>query len=267
MRFILFVLSVLVPLHVLAVPSREGILQALQAFIVDFSYPRIVDVGKNITYPGFTDDVVGRLDLTDTYPGNELLTEYIFGLFGTIAKKNHTILIGYPINQTVVNLVVEPPIVSVSAICNFEFRGQTGMVPVQIDSFFRFDDNYKIQQWDGDVSKELCLKDASVEEALKMRAAIDVCDAHESFCTGDNQQYSSRKECMDTLLKDKVLGDWSQVGMDSVLCRYIHHGMVEYRPTVHCPHIGPTGGDMCHNRSFRQDTLVLPFKYPFANAP
>ena len=42
--------------------------------------------------------------------------------------------------------------------------------------------------------------------------------------------------------------------------------MVQFRPQVHCPHIGPTGGDMCIAR----DYLDIVMGYPFSetlNAP
>lgn len=35
--------------------------------------------------------------------------------------------------------------------------------------------------------------------------------------------------------------------------------MVKYRPEVHCPHIGPTGGDMCIARDYVQLTEDMPF--------
>lgn len=35
--------------------------------------------------------------------------------------------------------------------------------------------------------------------------------------------------------------------------------MVKYRPEVHCPHIGPTGGDMCIDRDYAQVVDTNPF--------
>jgi hypothetical protein len=46
----------------------------------------------------------------------------------------------------------------------------------------------------------------------------------------------------------------------------MHKNMVQFRPQVHCPHIGPTGGDMCIAR----DYLDIVMGYPFSetlNAP
>ena len=35
--------------------------------------------------------------------------------------------------------------------------------------------------------------------------------------------------------------------------------MVKYRPEVHCPHIGPTGGDMCIDRDYIEVVDTNPF--------
>ena len=35
--------------------------------------------------------------------------------------------------------------------------------------------------------------------------------------------------------------------------------MVSFRPQVHCPHIGPTGGGMCIARDYIQTVMVNPF--------
>jgi hypothetical protein len=37
----------------------------------------------------------------------------------------------------------------------------------------------------------------------------------------------------------------TDVAEDNLLCRQLHVPMVPLRPEVHCPHIGPSGGDMC----------------------
>ena len=38
---------------------------------------------------------------------------------------------------------------------------------------------------------------------------------------------------------------------DNLVCRHLHVPMLPLRPSVHCPHIGPTGGDMCLPRYAR----------------
>jgi len=47
--------------------------------------------------------------------------------------------------------------------------------------------------------------------------------------------------------------------LQTVLCRSVHKNMVSFRPQVHCPHIGPTGGAMCIARDYLQVAMGYPF--------
>ncbi|KAJ7756150.1 hypothetical protein B0H16DRAFT_1538779 [Mycena metata] len=259
-----------------ATPTFTQIIEGVAGFAEAFQYPNFINVSAAGNYTGFAPDIVGRLDITDTYTGNELFTEYVFGLFTTMANKaanNETILIGYPQNQTVVSLGIEPPMAFASALALFNWGPAIGLVPVQIDSVLRFDDNAQVQQWDGimrrfawtastlepaiaaSVRAELKINGTD-QEVLQQRAAIDICTAHTQYCTGANVQYASQDDCMDTMLNKKTFGQWYQIGEDSVICRYIHTGMVAYRPAVHCPHLSVSGGGMCRDRSFAVDATA-----------
>ncbi|KZV89655.1 hypothetical protein EXIGLDRAFT_838370 [Exidia glandulosa HHB12029] len=273
-----------------ATPSFQQILAGVSKFSQDFTYPAFINVSASVNYTGFAPGIVGRLDITDTYEGNELFTEYVFGLFATMANKaanGETILIGYPQNQTVVSLSIEPPMAVASALALFNWGPKVGFAPVQIDSFLRYDDNGQISQWDGIIrrfawtlnelepkiaaaaAEELGITGAAAADTktvLKTRAAIDVCKAHTEYCTGDNAQYTSEDECMDVMLNQKAFGEWYQIGLDSVICRYIHTGMVAFRPTVHCPHLSVSGGGMCTQRSFAADAGHIPFALPMVGA-
>ncbi|KAK4688062.1 hypothetical protein P7C73_g2063, partial [Tremellales sp. Uapishka_1] len=52
----------------------------------------------------------------------------------------------------------------------------------------------------------------------------------------------------------------STMGENNLLCRALHTPMLPLRPAVHCPHVGPTGGDMCIARDYRQ--VVLDSHFP-----
>ncbi|KAJ7512857.1 hypothetical protein B0H11DRAFT_1947708 [Mycena galericulata] len=265
-------------------PDRVAILGALQTFITDFSYPRLAEIAKNVTYSGFADTINGRLDITQEYNGNELNVEYIFGFAAACAALNTTLLLGYPVNQTVVELAIDPPVVSVSAIANYDWKGEIGVVPLQVDTWFRYDDNLQLVGYDitmrrfswlfetitpqigAGIAKELNITGIAAldyERLMQTRAALDICGAHDQYCTGENQQYASHSECIDVLMNQKPLGKPWAMGIDNTLCRWVHMGMVQYRPAVHCPHIGPTGGDRCNARTYYAATLNNPFTFPF----
>ncbi|KAJ7846047.1 hypothetical protein B0H14DRAFT_2773223 [Mycena olivaceomarginata] len=265
-------------------PDRVAILGALQTFITDFSYPRLADIAKNITYSGFADTINGRLDITQEYNGNELNVEYIFGFAAACAALNTTLLLGYPVNQTVFALAIDPPVVSISAIANYDWKGDIGVQPLQVDTWFRYDDDLKLVGYDismrrfswlfetitpligAGIAKELNITGPDAldyERLMQTRAALDICAAHDQYCTGENQQYATHAECIDTLQNKKPLGKPWAMGIDNTMCRWVHFGMLQYRPAVHCPHVGPTGGDMCNERSYYAATLNNPFALPF----
>lgn len=74
-----------------------------------------------------------------------------------------------------------------------------------------------------------------------------ICDTAVTYCTNENQQYSNHDACMD-FLNTRDIGKWYRMGEDNLLCRHLHVPMLLLRPGTHCPHIGPSGGDMCIDR-------------------
>ncbi len=54
-------------------------------------------------------------------------------------------------------------------------------------------------------------------------------------------------------------------GRNTLLCRMVHQNMVPYRPSVHCPHIGKTGGGYCNDAMSYESTVTQNYfkNYPF----
>ncbi|KAE9411122.1 hypothetical protein BT96DRAFT_802077, partial [Gymnopus androsaceus JB14] len=221
-------------------------------------------------------DVVGRVDVTTTFVGQELNNEYLFGLFFEGSEDNSTQLIGTPSTVTVQSAVVEPPVTAVSYIAEMVFPTVNMTVPLQIDMFLAYDDNMKIVSYDAilrrvaefsaytipylapQIAKELNTTTTNVTELIQLKTATDVCAVSTQYCTGANQQYESNDACM-TFMTALPFGETWQGGMNTGWCRYVHKNMVKYRPEVHCPHIGPTGGDMCIDRDYIEVVDTNPF--------
>ncbi|KAJ3934615.1 MAG: hypothetical protein NXY57DRAFT_652788 [Lentinula lateritia] len=221
-------------------------------------------------------DVVGRVDATTTFVGQELNTEYLFGLFLQGSDENTTQLIGTPRSVTIQSSVVEPPVAAVSYIGEMAFPTVNMTVPLQIDMFIAFDNDMKIVSYDAilrrvgefmaytvpylapQIARELNATTTTVTELIELKTATDVCAVSTQYCTGDNQQYESHEVCM-SFMTALPFGESWQGGMNTGWCRYIHKNMVKYRPEVHCSHIGPTGGDMCIDRDYAQVVDTNPF--------
>ncbi|KAF5346613.1 hypothetical protein D9757_014947 [Collybiopsis confluens] len=261
----------------------------------DWSFPRVIDIAKEIEYSALDPNVIGRVD------SSELNTEYLFGMFSTFGQSQNTSLIGVPLNQTIVELIIQGNSMSVSLIVMFNWTVE--IIPVQFNAMFSmtisqnlwklklrrckvFNDVGKITQYDAQLvrsswifplilpklapilAKELHMPDTTDPAILvTARAAYDICSAHAQYCTGTLRQYRSTESCMDFITNDIQFGDIYQAGQNTGICRYLHSAMLAERPQVHCPHIGPSGGDMCYNRPYSDEVLGKPFNSPFINIP
>ncbi|KAJ6459641.1 hypothetical protein C8R45DRAFT_1030600 [Mycena sanguinolenta] len=251
----------------------------------DFSYPNNIEVAKTINYTGFSEDVVGRVDVTETFIGQELNTEYLFGLFAGIATGAvaGTPLLGVPLNGTLVDLVIENNLMIVTTLRDFNWT--VAIKPTLWQLKFLFNDEGLVTQYDAilyrssalfanvqpkiaqAVIKELGLPpNTSDTVALQTRAVTDVCAGHAAYCTGANQQYNSTEACMDFVLNTIPLGEIWQDGQNTAMCRYVHTPMLQLRPAVHCPHVGPSGGDMCFDHTY-ESMVQSPFPEPFVALP
>jgi len=99
---------------------------------------------------------------------------------------------------------------------------------------------------------------------LQQGLASGICDTHQNYCTGENQQYDDMTDCMSFLTQQVRFGEAYELGRNTILCRMVHENMVPFRPEVHCPHIGPTGGGMCVDDSTYAQKVLEPY---FTNAP
>ncbi|KAJ3785158.1 hypothetical protein GGU10DRAFT_269847, partial [Lentinula aff. detonsa] len=251
-------------------------INAIESFANAFTNPTSV-INNSIPSP-LSEDVVGRIDITTTFVGQELNTEYLFGLFVEGASENTTQLIGTPTPSfTTQSLVIEPPVVAVSLVNTLWYPTIDSSFPLQIDLFIAFDNDMKIVSYDAilrrwseffnyvvpllspRIAQELnvTLDEGSNSTATAV-AEMDVCQMSTQYCTSENQVYASNDACMGFITRIPFGQPW-EGGMDNGWCRYVHKNMVKYRPEVHCPHIGPTGGDMCIPRDYIQVTDSVPF--------
>ncbi|TDL18472.1 hypothetical protein BD410DRAFT_793173 [Rickenella mellea] len=279
-----FTVNLVLALSACAMPTLVQILGTMKQFQKDWTFPRVTEIGASINYTLFDPDVIGRVDITNTFYGNELNTEYLFGAFSSFGTSKTTSLIGVPLNSTISELVIQGDTVSLSLIAMFNWTVK--IVPVQVNFFFKFDDEGKVTQYDAQLvhsswlfqtvlpgfipilAKELGLPVTTNPFILvAKRAAMDICAEHDQFCTGENLQYKSTEECMNFIETAIPFGDYWQAGQNSGICRYLHKAMVSRRPSVHCPHIGPSGGDMCIDRDYEETVTKNPFKKPFIGMP
>ncbi|BAE57592.1 unnamed protein product [Aspergillus oryzae] len=212
--------------------------------------------------------VQGRVDITRTFPGRELNNEYIFGLF---SQPESLSLTGVAINYTITQFVANQNMASATTVITFNSTSFGVLLPLTVDSWMAFNEDGKVTQYDAtfrwfDWFVKTLFEAAAVKfnttdpivvkSTLTELLAKAICETSDKYCTGDNKQYDSQEQCMQVLTKEKRFGDPYELGRDTLLCREVHKHMVQYRPTEHCPHIGPSGGDMCvDDKSYVQTVL------------
>ncbi|GAA5858784.1 hypothetical protein JCM8547_004986 [Rhodosporidiobolus lusitaniae] len=254
-------------------------LQALQRFQDEFTNPQAtVEAGRS---ESLADDCVGRVDVTTTFEGQELNSEYLFGLFYNVRGTNSTSIIGYPASQTIQALVIEPPVIYFSAVVQLAYPTINATIPVQLDVTTAWNDDLKIISYDAafrrwpqsfryiseQIAPQIALELNETYDAVSTnksalfarKAATEVCATAMESCTGKNQQYESYDQCYTFLTEERPWGEPMDGGLDTTWCRYVHRNMVRFRPDVHCSHIGPSGGDMCVDRDYLYVVNAFPF--------
>ena len=148
-------------------------------------------------------------------------------------------------------LAINPPVISFSTIRNFDWGPV--IIPIQIDGmaqsqgtnsisyletavWFLFNDTGRIAQYDitfrrlawaidyikpflkPQLVKELgsAAKNCDdVDDLMHLRAAIDICNEHETHCIGTDQQYESTQECIDYIYNKTPMGKVYEWGGNS----------------------------------------------------
>ncbi|KAJ3861591.1 hypothetical protein EV359DRAFT_66357 [Lentinula novae-zelandiae] len=130
-----------------AYPPAEQYAEALDTFVQLFHSPQAIIDGSQPSK--LAENVIGRVDFTNTFVGQELNIEYIYGFFVTNSDAtNQTHLIGQPMNSTVQSLIIEPPVVYVSIIQDLFYQTIHDTLPLQVDLTVEFDEEFNIKFYD-----------------------------------------------------------------------------------------------------------------------
>lgn len=111
----------------------------------------------------------------------------------------------------------------------------------------------------------LHMSEAELTTTVTKKLAASICETAMTYCNGTNTQYNSTQSCMTFLTQETRLGQPYELGRNTLLCRMVHQNMVPYRPSVHCPHIGPSGGGYCDDNPGYNGTVAQNYfsNYPF----
>ncbi|KAL8686413.1 MAG: hypothetical protein Q9224_005455 [Gallowayella concinna] len=231
-------------------------------FLDNFIYPANVRVAKAINSTLLAEDVQGRVDITRTFDGRELNTEYLFGLFANLAtaEAGAISLLGIPLSYEVLHFAASQNVAAALTRFQFNFTALNLVIPIEIDAWntynskgqiTQYDATFKYWQWTVDYLMQAAGKKFGTNSlgatvgALTKAIAQSICGTATKFCNGTNEQYAGPAECFEFLTKSVRFGQAYELGRNTLMCRMVHQNMVPFRPDTHCPHIGKTGGGYC----------------------
>ncbi|KAL8919467.1 MAG: hypothetical protein Q9208_006752 [Pyrenodesmia sp. 3 TL-2023] len=250
-------------------------------FLDNFIYPADIKQAQSINSTLLAENVQGRIDITRTFNGRELNTEYLFGLFANLATENPGAisLLGVPMSYEVLHFAANQNVASALTRFQFNFTALNLVVPVEIDTWnafnaqgeiIQYDATFKYWQWTVDylLQKAGQRYGAKSTQAtittLTQAIAKSICGTSQQHCTGTNAQYASAEECFGFLTGKIRFGHSYELGRNTLLCRMVHQNMIPFRPDVHCSHIGKTGGGYCDDDKTYEETVMENY---FTNSP
>jgi hypothetical protein len=241
--------------------NRE--LELLTRTMMDnYMYPANIAQAQAINSSFLSPSIIGRVDVTSTLYGQELNTEYLFGLFTQLAQSGNDSfsLLGVPTSYQISHFVGKKNVAACTVIIHFNFTAINTVLPIEIDTWTIFNAQRQVQQYDitfrwFEYFLETLLgllqplvgttSPSQTIQFVQQKLAKSICGLHNQYCNGTNTQYDSYDSCMEFLTQKIRFGQAWEMGRDTLLCRMVHQNMLVYRPDVHCPHIGPSGGNMC----------------------
>ena len=265
--------------------SHDRMHAVYKAFLDAIMYPNNVVQAKSINSTLFADNIQGRVDLTNNFDGRELNTEYVFGLFANIANNKTFSLLPVPIAYEERAFISSGNIASTSSLVTFRHVATGIELPLVLDIFIGIDNDGKIDRYDATFKRHdwffdalsamitpslaqsmnipLASINATYVQAISLQGITkSVCSIAQKFCVGANQQYDSYEDC-EAFMTSLPLGQSYGLGQNNALCRMVHQEMVPFRPTVHCDHIGPSGGHMCIERNYSEVADEVYFRQKF----
>ncbi|CAF5139208.1 unnamed protein product, partial [Rotaria sp. Silwood1] len=170
----------------------------------------------------------GRVIPAGTFPTKILALEYLYGLQCSIPN-----LPPRPYNIQTVDLVLVY---------------LTGNKQLTVFTIMAFDKDYKLCGYEGQIRNFGLTFDPSTDVERQGTIYL-ICNVTQTFCFGTLQQYSSVDECEQYLMTNVSYGSYDRGDQGNVACRSIHAYFVPLFPSVHCSHVGPTGGGACTNKT------------------
>jgi len=211
-----------------------------------YPQPILIITGQQSVSDLFAPTAKGRVSPVGSFDDFTSIEEYFYGL-GAASRITQI---------TFKKLAVTGNYVSIWVVLYFNGTA-TGQPSYNLTQtgFYTFDSNNLIESVDLDILNLGWALDGDTLTNNASRQAIinNVCatlvgaPGHPGTCPPADDPtgfYSSIGDCQ-TFMNSIPFGTWAHANANSVICRELHTILTAFRPTVHCPHTGKTGGMKC----------------------
>ena len=204
-----------------------------------FPIPALILAGKVDVSTIFAPTVHGRVTPVGQLHDPEAVNEYFFGLASTpMSRVTRT---------TFQSLVASGDKVAVEVDIQFKGNAATPDFKLRQTGFFTFNDEDRVVSFDLTILN-LGAAVNPKSDAEREANIQSVCGALTvglgnlpATCPGE---YTDLADCV-AFMHSIPYGTWDRANSNTAVCRQLHTLMTPYRPEVHCPHAGKTGGGMC----------------------
>jgi hypothetical protein len=218
-----------------AVRSRR--IRRLYADLI-FPIPTLILAGKVSVASIFDPTVRGRVTPVGQFEEAEAVNEYFFALASTPMSR--------VTKTTFQSLVASGDKVAVEVDIHFRQTGG-GEFTLRQTGFYTFNAEDRVVSFDLAIlnlgaavnPRSDAEKDANIQSVCQvLTVGMGQLPA---TCPGE---YTSLADCV-AFMHSIPYGSWDRANSHTAVCRQLHTLLTPYRPDVHCPHAGKTGGGMC----------------------
>jgi hypothetical protein len=204
-----------------------------------FPIPTLILAGRVSVENIFDPTVRGRVTPVGQFDHSEAVNEYFFALASTPLSRVTSV--AFP------SLVTQGDKVAVEVDIQFKGKPPTPDFKLRQTGFFTFNEEDRIVSFDLTILN-LGAAVNPKSDAEKEANIANVCgvltvgvSGLPPTCPGE---YADFDECV-AFMRSIPYGSWDRANSNTAVCRQLHTLLTPYRPEVHCPHAGKTGGGMC----------------------
>jgi hypothetical protein len=208
-----------------------------------FPTPSLILAGQKSVDNIFDSSVRGRVTPVGHFHDEQAVNEYFFALASTPTSRVTQV--------TFQSLAASGTKVAVEVDIHFE-RTNAVAFTLRQTGFFTFNDRDHVVSFDLSIlnlgAAVNPTSDAEREANIQGVCAVLTLGGggHAATCPGE---YVDFADCL-SFMHSIPYGTWDRANSNTAVCRQLHTLLTPYRPDVHCPHAGKTGGGACIDFSY-----------------